>query len=305
MQNGYPFRPDPVSSPELYRDWLRRVSVPVAIGSSKTIPNPERNHEIGASNLAAVPGTVAAPLMPQGQAQDVWDPASDHWSGAILAGDPNGYNHYAIGAWTVPQIMGEEANAVDATSFWVGMDGYLNDYQTYVDLMQTGTEQISFWVPGIMNLVIYRAWVEYVPNQESVLAVTILPGMTVEVLASKLNSNGDASFGMWVWQSSGGGEVYVPTTVGRPSNTQFLGVSTEWIVEKPNYGSNHLSNFGTFTMTLMWYFNGSQQYPYAGGTRPGTLHLLNMANLWSGAYLSTPSKGADAQSMTWSFDGYQ
>jgi hypothetical protein len=143
LAGGYGQRPDPMKEPNRYAHWLRAVTEPSTVVSSRQVAGSERNGPN--ENL-------------------LW---ASNWSGG-LAGNPSGawpessfsYFWYASAEWNVPQVFAESnfANQSNAGT-WAGFGGTNGDY-----LWQAGTGE---WTQSIFWFQIsgYNAWTQVPPSQ--------------------------------------------------------------------------------------------------------------------------------------------
>jgi hypothetical protein len=282
LQQGYPPRPDPTKDPAFYAKWLHDVAQEGIEVPSTSLPNPMRSHQTYGLEIK---GAQQGPPRQGGATQDLYE-YSGVWSGAVVTGDPQGY-YLTAGSWIVPSIRGWEDYFLDAASFWVGLDGYMLN-----DLMQTGTEQVTYSVPGILTISYYDGWAEYVPDQEQVQPnFPVIPGYRID--AYVVDASGDSAVcNMFEYDPSGNLFAHAWTNLPRPSGTTFYGATAEWITERPNYGANtHLSKFGSASFSSAQYYEATSNtwHYYNEPSRPGTLHWLTLSNLYSGEDLSTPA----------------
>jgi hypothetical protein len=147
LAGGYGRRPDPATEADRYAHWLRAVTEPSTIVSSRQVEGPGSN------------GPNDNPS---------WGP---RWSGGV-AGNPLGawpksrgaYFWYASAEWRVPQVFAE-SNAWNQSnaSTWAG----LGSGNTAADfLWQAGTEE---WTQSLLWFQVagYNAWTQLFPYQQT------------------------------------------------------------------------------------------------------------------------------------------
>ena len=140
------------------------------------------------------------------------------------------------GAWAQPAVSCPQGGTY--SSFWIGIDGYLNQY---VEQVGTGADCIAANTPS------YYAWYELYPAARVRIAMVIRPGDQVEADVGAV---------------PGGTELNIrDVTSGRTFSTMRRGTSgpltsAEWVAEAPSActGSScsvlPLANFGTVDFTL-------------------------------------------------------
>lgn len=290
-----PARPNSDSDPVAYKAWLKNVSQPVMTVPPVGLPNSERSHKPNTSRVSA-----SSPVSLNVPQQDVYE-ESENWSRVVATDDP--LNYRMVWAWwNVPTIVGFELNNFDAASLWVGIGGYGT-----CELMQTGTEQITYTLPYLGEIAISRAWTEYVPNSEYVIPnFPVIPGYSI-IASVQEGSNDIATFQIEETDTNGNPYAQYGAFVAKPSGT-FYATSAECIAELPNYGANtHLSNYGAALFTHAAYYqkNGgssSWYYYYNQANRPGTIHWITMYIFYNGDLLSQPlpvSSTIDQMLCTW------
>lgn len=182
---------------------------------------------------AAAPNT-AIPVSQQQPTNQSFEPAGSdttalNWAGYTATG---GTYTSVSGSWIVPSVSANESGTVaDAT--WVGIGGVLSN-----DLIQAGTEAI----PDSNGTLVYRAWMETLPEGSQMIPVTISPGDAVSVSITQESS------GLWdvSFDDATTGKTY-QTTVRYNSSLS----SADWIEEMPVEvgGVVGLDDFGTVDFT--------------------------------------------------------
>jgi hypothetical protein len=243
LARGYPFRPDPESSPNAFNVWLRAVSAPAVQIEPHPVSNPEICH---------------------GKAKQHGPATSSNWSGfellrwlslrgnTLRRGEP--YD-WVAGTWIVPAVTGQNGGRRTYSALWVGLDG---DGTT--DLVQAGTEQDSMkiWLPliGDLSLSTYYIWTEFLPQQptEQVISnFTVSPGD--EILTEVWVGTGDnepslggASGRFFIMNLSTGGFAWLSTPRG---GTQVSGTEAVWIMERPTV-SGSLPSLANYSSAVIY-----------------------------------------------------
>jgi hypothetical protein len=142
----------------------------------------------------------------------------------------------ARGAWAEPAVSCPQGGTY--SSFWIGIDGYLNDF---VEQVGTGADCTAPNTPA------YYAWYELYPAPRVRIAMVIRPGDQLEADVGSV---------------PGGTELNIrDVTTGRTFSTMRRGAagpltSAEWVAEAPSActGTNcsvlPLANFGTVDFRL-------------------------------------------------------
>ncbi len=263
LTRGYPTRPDPTASPDLYARWLDHISQPMTVLPSHSVSRSDIFH-----GLRKVEESTST---------------SDNWSGYELRSANRSYMAVTSN-WNVPELVAYEPGYVTHSSLWVGIDGDPTDGGPQ-DLVQAGTEQDSADInvigtnadgsPSVFLLLFtnYSTWTELLPNQAMQDAgLDPNPGdqMNVEAWISDgpgtgFNENGTyASFRISDWTQLQ--EVLVYTQL---SGTYVYGSEVEWIAERPlvNGSLAELSDYSYALMTGAAYIrtDGSLGYPGTAG----------------------------------------
>ncbi|MGA9352279.1 MAG: G1 family glutamic endopeptidase [Terriglobales bacterium] len=206
-KQGYPARPDVLTSSDQYAKWLTRVSRNMVM-----LPT----HSVSRSDITATPASYT----------------SNNWSG-LEAHSSTKKTYSAVSAvWDVPAIpLASSDGNTDYSAFWIGLDG-----DGTSDLVQAGTEQDAVEFFGLV-FTQYYAWSELLPNQPTEQEVfSVNPGdeISVEVWMSTGSGapNPNGGYGAFriedVTQGEGTGAFYVPL-----NGTTFDGTEAEWIMERP------------------------------------------------------------------------
>lgn len=232
LQEGYPYRPDPASSPDGYAAWLTAVSKPVTVVEPETASNPD---VYNSQTFYQDTGT---------------------WSG-YLAIPPQPFQPYvlAAGVWKVPSVSGE-LTISPRSSFWVGLGGY-GQFTNDGDLFQGGTSQDALALIATppppfhlgqpipkWNLSTTYAWSEVFPMQPEQIITNfpVHPGdeMFFEVWVGWEGGNPDPTGGYQFEQvvnETTSQSILVPTSIIDPDTWNYLanfqGKTAEWIMERP------------------------------------------------------------------------
>ena len=186
---------------------------------------------VGAATVGASPGAGSVREAPAASASM----RSPNWAGYAV--HRTGVQFTSVrGAWVEPAVSCPQGGTY--SSFWIGIDGYLNDF---VEQVGTGADCTAPNSPA------YYAWYELYPAPRVRIAMVIRPGDQLEA---------DVGY------VPGGTELNIrDVTSGRTFSTMRRGsngplTSAEWVAEAPSActGSNcsvlPLANFGTVDFTL-------------------------------------------------------
>jgi len=186
---------------------------------------------VGAATVGASPGAGSVREAPAASASM----RSPNWAGYAV--HRTGVQFTSVrGAWVEPAVSCPQGGTY--SSFWIGIDGYLNDF---VEQVGTGADCTAPNSPS------YYAWYELYPAPRVRIAMVIRP-------ADQLEAD--------VGAVPGGTELTIrDVTSGRTFSTMRRGsagplTSAEWVAEAPSActGSNcsvlPLANFGTVDFTL-------------------------------------------------------
>lgn len=237
---GFPPRPDEATRPAAYAQWLRATSP--AIRRIAPILKLTNIHHL----------TLRDP----GRSKITNDATSSNWSGYVADWGGSAFSATQVdaiqGYWAVPSANVAAGTCKTTTSAnqpavfssaWVGIDGATSASS---DLLQSGTESDAQCLKGGKLAVNYDAWIEWVPNAETV--ITNFPvgpgdGMYVEVSASS------ATAGL-CYVADYHTDVAVSVKMTPPGSTKLIGDSAEWVVERPeiNGALATLANYGLVFM---------------------------------------------------------
>jgi len=222
-KQGYPARPDVLTSPDQYTKWLGHVAQSMTL-----LPT----HLVSRSDIRSAPAAYT----------------SSNWSG-LEAHSTTKHNYSAVTAnWNVPAIvLASSDGETDYSSFWVGLDG-----DGTKDLVQAGTEQDAVEFLGILFSDSY-AWSELLPNQpteQEVFSVDAGDDMSVEVWigtgSGAPNPNGKyGSFRIIDYTQNNESTFYVPL-----NGTTYNGTEAEWIMERPTVGGS-LPELASYLIAFM------------------------------------------------------
>jgi hypothetical protein len=156
--------------------------------------------------------------------------ASTNWSGYATYG--NGTSFTSVKARWVQPAVSCPTSRVQASSFWVGLDGYTSNSveQTGTDADCVGTNRPS-----------YYAWYELYPAAPVNAALKISPGDTI---AASVNASG-SSFSLRIKDVTTGQSFSTTKTFSGAALS-----SAEWVAEAPSSCTVHsckvlpLANFG-------------------------------------------------------------
>ena len=256
----YPPRPDRITSPDAYADWLNNVSVPTVAIKPTEVLRPDVVHRTAQFN-----GTAT----------------SSNWSGEVAVGS-NGQFTHAIGKWTVPAVSTTDQRSPAYSSLWVGLDGYTSNSN---DVLQDGTEQdaVDYFGSSISS---YSVWVEYVPDSGSVTLTNfdVDPGDRMYFSAYSCRNNQNQLRGCYHIIDYTKGER--TNAIHAPNHQWFSGNSAEWIVERPTVNGNlyflpdyniaQTSDMGTYDTHLGQYVGyGAEPFDTVSMVNPNTKDLLS------------------------------
>jgi hypothetical protein len=211
VKRGYPWRPDPQRAPGAYASWLKAVSKPSTFIPAKMV-NGERYH--GPAKIAADAGS------------------SYNWSGYVAQGSSTPF--YAVtGTWQAQIIFAQEVGIANASSFWVGLDGYGTS-----DLAQDGTTEQAYADSNGNTYNSLYLWSELLPQQTTEQPISNFPINPVDEIYSMV-AIGDAYanpnlYGGYSWffleDITTGQSTFFSTQI---NSGTFAGGTAEWIMERP------------------------------------------------------------------------
>ncbi len=209
---GLPPRPDEVSSPETFSEWLNIVTRPhIQVRASQIARSDIPRSESGVANGKESKAT---------------------WSGYELRSGKGTYNA-VMGSWSVPSVACKPTSgSLCFNALFVGLDG-----DGTADLLQAGTEQEAFTYQQY-TLTDYYFFNEVMPNQglgQEIGHFPVAPSDTVfsEVWVGDGSGNPNNNGGYeWIFLlNERTNQVYEDSV---PLNgTKFLGEEAEWILERP------------------------------------------------------------------------
>jgi hypothetical protein len=294
VQNGYPARPDPVQSADLYSRWLRTVSKPIALIQPKGIPDPDRVRGgalLGGQNWG---GVFLLPLVP-----------------AAVFGR-------VIGTFMQPNITSHgfvRQASTSAVYSWVGLDGGLafQGGSASQDVAQAGTIAkivVGFVQNGWYTVVSYNAFVEWFSDDPILIQnFVVYPGDYYFDEVWMSDSTGFSTQpGGYMWfeflQEDEGpgftgcigphGSTSCQFTISTQGNHHFVGDTAEWILETPYGFAEPMANFWTATMSGAEAWRSDENY--------GTIHS-DASQDFDTQYITSPTQGqfrakADTQGTT-------
>jgi hypothetical protein len=213
---GFPPRPDATAQPALLAKWIEAVSSPATVIEAPGAIDTGRRHA-----------------------------ESPYWSGFVQQGGGNVYTT-ATAYWTVPSVVGD-GTLIDESSLWVGLDGWGNNV-----VVQDGTDQFVYNFGALGSGTSYSAWTEYYPTDSYTTPLPVYPGDTVYISASLTDSAGNRN------PNGGWGSFYLQNITRAllyrfyspaPCCVSASGISAEVVMENPDYGQWHFSNYGSATAT--------------------------------------------------------
>jgi Peptidase A4 family len=219
---GYPPRPNPVTSPTTYALWARVMTS----GAKRVVPKLEHTNifhgpaKIGKSSAAV-----------NGQAST----ASDNWSGdAVVTGNsgplPPTFS-YLIGDYVVPYVrqpLSTCSGAWDWSSEWVGIDGFDSS-----DVLQAGVDAAAYCA-GSTTKRDYSAWYEWFPSDEVRISKSAFPVFPGNDLFIQVWSTSPTQGKVYLYNYDT--NIAVSLSFSAPSGTILQGNSAEWVVERPTVG---------------------------------------------------------------------
>jgi hypothetical protein len=238
ISQGYPRRPDAVTSPKNYETWLDLVSRPITMLPPHSVSRSDISHR--GRNVEAGAGSTACPAIC----------TTSNWSGYETHAAKGTYISVS-GEWSVPVIILGDPGNVTYSAFWVGLDGDATN-----DLVQAGTEQ-DYVDIGPLSMASYHVWTEVVPNQltEQDVNLSVSPGD--DVFVQVFVEGGTCTF--LIVDKTTGKALNTTTPLG---NTQFAGSEAEWIMERPQVGGT-LPNLSQYILSVM-----TNAYAFTGKSAP-------------------------------------
>lgn len=161
---NFPPRPDPVSRPQAYATWLRSVTKPMTLVSSKPVPNPKGRHTVLNTYGVTGPNWAGYAVSPQNPT-DAAPPSAD----TGLLG--------SYGLWNVPEVVGFDNVTTNVLAMWNGVGGFGASgpglpQVTGGDLWQGGVE-IQTKAHGSGYVASYTPWVEYIAGPVALPMATL------------------------------------------------------------------------------------------------------------------------------------
>jgi hypothetical protein len=282
-KRGYPIRPDAKQAPSALATWLKAVTKPSRLVSSRQVARPEVRH------------------VPQAQASNF--ETSGNWSGFELRGATGTYD-LVMGEWYVPMVY-YETNAHTYSAYWIGLDG-----DGTSDLWQAGTEQEiqDIYILGLhFDFTNYYGWTEFLPAQptEQVLPnFTVTPGdlMFTEVWVGNSGASPSlaGSYAIATVEDISRGEY---TTIYNCRGTSVFGIclnvnqtkiggsEAEWIMERPTVGGS-LPDLADYSYSYMYDAYALQSNGYwmnYDGANNQQIFMYNGNDVLSGVYPSSTS----------------
>ena len=336
IARGYPPRPDPSASVEIFARWHRKISRPFIRVTPAQVPHPGvsfSRHPTATephirTNLPVVTFSPTLPLPPP-LARAAFNSTSGNWSGALLTQPALQFSGIQAD-WYVPGVNSGDV-LYSAAAEWVGLDN------GSTDLYQAGTDSECLFFFG-WTITIYWMWAETLPFAPWGLPnfpISPRDDVSVDIFLADQNgqtwfrdgSNGgltpaDNSVWLMIYNHSQGLSFWgfyptAPEAGGGLSTSGFTGTTAEFIVERPsvNGASVPLANFGVCGMHSCWYSNslfGNRPFKLgANGSTPfdGNLSYLTMLNGGTGNTLAVPISLPDTTNpggyeIVWIWTGY-
>lgn len=277
VARGYPLRPDREKVAGAFATWLKVVTKPSRIVSSRSVANPSVQH------------SVEKPVIPTPWTFPSGFPTTQsyNWSGVQVwqAYLNNAYRAYdeVAGEWSVPTVF-PETQASSYSSEWVGLDGDQTS-----DVVQAGTEQDANYVcyaspagPQCMYVNTYWAFTEFVPMQSAEYVVpnfTVNPRDTILVQVWIGNPRSTPSLsGAYAFFNIENVTLGENTTISTPrcrllffgtcrsTMVNVTGLTADWIIERPTITVNGVQTLPDLAL----YVGGPMANSYAY-TTDGTL----------------------------------
>lgn len=244
LHYGFPARPDPKETPDLYKRWERALSRrPINYVVPTFQANKSRMHR------------------PRIQGRKNRADTAENWAGSVVfAPDPQHYSFQLVsGVWTISNPIPPSSDGTwYRAAEWIGIDGW--ETPPSQGLLQAGTDigASSSW-----PLEDYYAWFEWYPHVSVIIAPSSFEIDPGDVLQCTICPNSDTAATIFFHNLSDGQATSL--TVTAPSGISLGGSTAEWIVERIFLGSDTYMGLVNYTRV---YFDDSFAY-YASG-RPGS-----------------------------------
>ncbi|MCW6159570.1 MAG: hypothetical protein LVQ95_00565 [Candidatus Micrarchaeales archaeon] len=195
---------------------------------------------------------------------------SDNWAGYIWVPADSGYSGYIAGlnaTFTVPRVSHSNLSVNESVGVWIGVDGYSNE-----NLIQTGIAG-----DDANGQTYYYAWYELLPQNATLINITVSPGDTMFAQITLLNATS------YLWNID-----IVDITNGQSFSTNVTYytplASAEYVVEAPALNNSILTlapfttvEFNSANMYLCSYSGGCFYYP-VGAVSPHILFVNQSGN---------------------------
>jgi hypothetical protein len=229
--------PPPRDNVELLRKWQDAFNAPAGVVAARLKPSarmrsrPRMRSAINSDDSANWSGVVATP------------PAGEAISVAVS------------GVWNAPQVE-SLGSGQQSVSVWIGVDGFS---QQPIELLQAGIGVVV----NPTGAPVYSAWAEWlsattvIPPQE-IGNFSVAAGDSVEVQIWMTSTTTATVVMLNLTANPQGPAVIVP--VANPANADILGLTAEWIVERPALQTAPTVEFATladyspvtFTEAMAW-----------------------------------------------------
>jgi hypothetical protein len=262
---GLPPRPDPLTAPGPYGEWLKMVTAPVTRVTPHLVTG---NISFGASVIGVPPPTT------QSAATVTTNPA---WSGFAIV-DSSGPFKVAkttiYADFVVPTLF-QPVGTCSSTPYWYvawpGIDGYNTP-----DVLQAGVAGEATCAANKTTETFY-VWTQWYPAKIAVdTSFVVTPGDTLTVAVWATSATAGKAL-IEDTQRNTSIEVNIPA----PSGTSLSGKTAEWIVEAPSggypkYPLGHYATAGWFNLFVAVPVGTATRAYYPGSSPTGTVYNITM-----------------------------
>jgi Peptidase A4 family len=245
--------PRPRGNVELLRKWLDAFGRPAGVVAAQLKPSARmRSHPCMRSVINSVD--------------------SSNWSGVVATPPAGETISVAVsGVWNAPNVesLGSGQQRVAA---WIGIDGF-SQTQTPIPLLQAGISVVV----NPTGAPVYSAWAEWsgattVERPQEIDNFSVAAGDFVEVQIWMTSTTTETVAMRNLTTNPQGPAVIVP--IANPADAHILGLTAEWIVERPAEATAPMVEFTladyspvTFTEAMAW----AQPQTAAGSNAPLSL----------------------------------
>ena len=216
---------------------------------------------------------------------------SDNWAGYVWVPADSGYSGYIAGlnaTFTVPKVFHSNLSVNESVGVWIGVDGYKND-----NLIQTGIAGAD-----ANGQAFYYAWYELLPQNATIINITVSPGDTIFAQITLLDQNTHL-WNIYMQDLTNGQSFSTNVTYYTPSS------SAEFVVEAPALNNSIVTlapftnvEFSSANMYLCNYGGGCFYYP-VGTISPRILFVNQSGNAASPSVIAP-----DNESFYVTYTGY-